>query len=425
MGVAIRIENLGKAYRLGELDRRTFLHDWARKLRGETEDVDREDPKTFWALRDVTFDIEEGDVVGLLGRNGAGKSTLLKLISQITAPTEGSIKLRGRAASLLEVGTGFHPELTGRDNIFINGAILGMTRREIAAKFDEIVDFSGVENFIDTPVKRYSVGMRVRLAFAIAAQLETEILILDEVLAVGDAAFQQKCLGRIGNISQSGRTVLFVSHDAAAIESLCTRGIVLHDGKVAYDGSQTDAIEHYSALRSAGTRSLEDRHDRRGSGEVRVKSIDLRDGAGNSAASHRAGKSLEVALNYQSKPGASFPALGVEVTVTTHLGAPVFFYASWLEGVVFDNLPLKGTLICRFPELPLPPGYYHLGYRLTAGAMKKREAVDELTDAAELQVEPGDFYGTGKLPPPKSGVCLVRGKWRLESAQGEGELPAS
>jgi lipopolysaccharide transport system ATP-binding protein len=420
MGVAIRVEKLSKAYRLGELDRRLFLHDWVRKLRGQIEDVDLEDPKIFWALRDVSFDVEEGDVVGLLGRNGAGKSTLLKLISQITAPTDGAIKLRGRAASLLEVGTGFHPELTGRDNIFINGAILGMTRREIAAKFDEIVDFSGIENFIDTPVKRYSVGMRVRLAFAIAAQLETEILILDEVLAVGDAAFQQKCLGRIGNISRSGRTVLFVSHDAAAIEALCTRGIVLNGGKVVYDGSQTEAIEHYAALRSAATRSLDDRTDRSGSGEVRVKSIDLRDGTGVSAASIRAGKPLEVALNYQCKTGASFPPIGVEMTVNTHLGAPVFFYASWLEGVVFENMPAAGSLICRFPELPLPPGHYHIGYRLTAGVMKKREAVDELSDAAELQVEPGDFYGTGKLPPPKSGVCLVRGGWRIEPAASAG-----
>jgi lipopolysaccharide transport system ATP-binding protein len=418
MAVAIRIENLSKAYRLGEFDRRMFLHDWFRKLHGETEDVDRADPKIFWALRNVSFDVQEGEVVGLLGRNGAGKSTLLKLISQITAPTEGAIKLRGRAASLLEVGTGFHPELTGRDNIFINGAILGMTRREITSKFYDIVDFSGVENFIDTPVKRYSVGMRVRLAFAIAAQLETEILILDEVLAVGDAAFQQKCLGRIGNISRSGRTVLFVSHDAAAIEALCSRGIVLNDGRVDFDGSQTDAIEHYASLRAAGAKSLEARTDRTGTGEVRIKAIELRDGSRLPTAAVRAGKPLEVVFHFEKRPGASHPPLGVELTVATHLGAPVFFHSTWLEGTDFEALPDAGSFSCSFPELPLPAGHYHVGYRLTAGAMKKREAVDALIDAAELHVEPGDFYGSGKLPPPKSGVCLVRGSWSMEKKPG-------
>jgi lipopolysaccharide transport system ATP-binding protein len=417
MAVALRIEKLSKAYRLGVLDRRLFVHDWLRKLRGGTDEVDRSDPKVFWALRDVSFDVHEGEIVGLLGRNGAGKSTLLKLISQITAPTEGAIKLRGRAASLLEVGTGFHPELTGRDNIFVNGAILGMTRREIASAFDDIVDFSGIENFIDTPVKRYSVGMRVRLAFAIAAQLETEILILDEVLAVGDAAFQQKCLGRIGNISNSGRTVLFVSHDSAAVEALCTRGIVLNEGRVAFDGSQTDAVEFYSTLRGGGTQSLASRTDRKGSGELRVTAVEFRDASGNSIAVARAGKPLEIVLHFERRPGASIPPAGVEITVTTNLGAPVFFHSSWLEAKEFPIPRELGQFICRFPEVPLPAGHYHIGYRLMFGAMRRREAVDSMTDAAELQVEPGDFYGTGKLPPPRTGVCLVRGSWSMEGDQ--------
>jgi lipopolysaccharide transport system ATP-binding protein len=416
MALAIRIQNLSKVYRLGELNRGLFIHDWMRKLRGQTEEVDRADPKVFWALRDVSFDVEEGDVVGLLGRNGAGKSTLLKLISQITAPTDGTIKLRGRAAALLEVGTGFHHELTGRDNIFINGAILGMTRREIASKLDEIIDFSGIESFIDTPVKRYSVGMRVRLAFAIAAQLDTEILILDEVLAVGDAAFQQKCLGRIGNISRSGRTVLFVSHDAAAIEALCTRGIVLDQGKIVFDGTQTDAIEHYASLRATGAKSLDVRTDRAGSGQVRVNAIELRDTSRLPMAAVRSGRPLEVVLHFQRHAQSSFPALAVELTVSTHLGAPVFFHSSWLDGIDFDAVPESGQFVCQFPELPLPPGHYHIGYQLTTGSHRRREPIDALPDAIELHVEPGDFYGSGKLPPAKSGVCLVHGAWRMEPA---------
>ena len=198
MSVAIRVENLAKRYRLGELSRKTFVADWRRKLFGGEEPDDA--PNVFWALRDVSFDIQQGQVVGILGRNGAGKSTLLKILSSITSPTRGAIRMKGRIASLLEVGTGFHQELSGRDNVFLNGAILGMSRKEVASKFDEIVAFSGVEQFLDTPVKRYSSGMRVRLAFAVAANLEAELLMIDEVLAVGDAAFQQKCLGKIGRV---------------------------------------------------------------------------------------------------------------------------------------------------------------------------------------------------------------------------------
>jgi lipopolysaccharide transport system ATP-binding protein len=257
--IILKAENISKQYRLGQVGTGTISHDlnrWWHKLRGKEDPYlkigDTNDRSTkgesdyVWALQDINFEVERGEVVGIIGKNGAGKSTLLKILSKVAAPTTGSIKSRGRIASLLEVGTGFHPELTGRENIFLNGAILGMTKKEIAAKLDEIIDFSGCERYIDTPVKRYSSGMTVRLAFAVAAFLEPEILIIDEVLAVGDAEFQKKALGKMQDISrQGGRTVLFVSHNMAAVKSLCTRGIVLEHGKVVFEGGIEEALDVY------------------------------------------------------------------------------------------------------------------------------------------------------------------------------------
>jgi lipopolysaccharide transport system ATP-binding protein len=254
----IAVENLGKRYRIRhEQEERRYvaLRDvLASKLSAplrrfrRTAEVARPSVEDFWALKDVSFEVKQGEVVGIIGRNGAGKSTLLKVLSRITEPTAGRVTLGGRVASLLEVGTGFHPELTGRENVFLNGAILGMTRAEIARKFDEIVAFAEIERFLDTPVKRYSSGMYVRLAFAVAAHLEPEILIVDEVLAVGDAEFQRKCLGKMHEVSKGGRTVLFVSHNMAAVGALTTRAIVLDSGKVMFDGISSAAIEHYVQL---------------------------------------------------------------------------------------------------------------------------------------------------------------------------------
>ncbi|MBB6110906.1 lipopolysaccharide transport system ATP-binding protein [Mucilaginibacter lappiensis] len=260
MSTAIKVENLSKAYQLGDFGTGTISRDleryWARmrgkedpflKI-GETNDrTTKGESDVVWSLRDINFDIEQGDAVGIIGRNGAGKSTLLKILSRVTSPTTGSVKVKGRIASLLEVGTGFHPELTGKENIYLNGAILGMRKAEIKRKFDEIVDFSGVERYIDTPVKRYSSGMYVRLAFAVAAHLESEILIVDEVLAVGDAEFQKKCLGKMGDVSRGeGKTVLFVSHNLGAVQKLCNKGILLNNGQVTFNGSCKDAVYNYS-----------------------------------------------------------------------------------------------------------------------------------------------------------------------------------
>jgi lipopolysaccharide transport system ATP-binding protein len=257
--IALEVENLSKQYRLGQVGTGTLSHDlnrWWHKIRGkedpylkigESNDRTQKGESDYvWALRDINFQIEQGDAVGIIGRNGAGKSTLLKLLSKVTKPTTGNIKVRGRIASLLEVGTGFHPEMTGRENIYLNGAILGMTRREITRKFDEIVDFAGVERYIDTPVKRYSSGMYVRLAFAVAAHLESEILIVDEVLAVGDAEFQKKCLGKMGDVSKGeGRTVLFVSHNIGAVKELCNSGLLMRNGNLALSAQIDYCISEY------------------------------------------------------------------------------------------------------------------------------------------------------------------------------------
>ena len=259
----IKVEDLYKQYQLGQVSTGTLAHDfnrWMHKIRGkedpyekvtgENSREEKSDSDYVWALEDINFEARKGEVLGIIGRNGAGKSTLLKVLSKVTAPTKGCVKVKGRIASLLEVGTGFHPELTGRENIFLNGAILGMTKAEIRSKFDEIVAFSGVEKYIDTPVKRYSSGMYVRLAFAVAAHLEPEILIVDEVLAVGDAEFQKKCLGKMKDVSSQGRTVLFVSHNLAAVKSLCTRGILMERGRIVFSGSADETVEHYMKINS-------------------------------------------------------------------------------------------------------------------------------------------------------------------------------
>lgn len=267
MSVVLKVENLSKQYRLGLVGTGTLSHDlnrWWHKVRGkedpylkvgEVNDRSQKGGEYVWALKDINFEVKQGEVLGIIGKNGAGKSTLLKILSQVTNPTTGSVKVKGRIASLLEVGTGFHPELTGRENIFLNGAILGMTKAEIKSKLDEIVDFSGVAKYVDTPVKRYSSGMMVRLGFAVAAHLEPEILVVDEVLAVGDAEFQKKCLGKMQDVSKQGRTVLFVSHNMGSVKSLCTQGILLKNGLIAETGSIKEVVEAYIAASSTRIQS--------------------------------------------------------------------------------------------------------------------------------------------------------------------------
>src|SRR5687768_3551894 len=306
----IEVESLGKEYVIGRREEvnGTFRDLLAsslaapfRRLRTLTGHVEAEE--RFWALKDVSFEVNEGEVVGIIGRNGAGKSTLLKILSRITVPTSGRAVIRGRLGSLLEVGTGFHPELTGRENIYLNGAILGMRHVEIDRKLDEIIEFSGIRPFIDTPVKRYSSGMRVRLAFAVAAHLDPEILIIDEVLAVGDVGFQEKCLNKMEESTRQGRTILFVSHNLTAVQTLCNRGIVLTQGCLDFDGTQTNAIAHYHQTAESKRASVAGRGDRSGTGHVRVTQVEVFNAEGEPVSTVASGDQVSFRILYQNTAG--------------------------------------------------------------------------------------------------------------------------
>jgi lipopolysaccharide transport system ATP-binding protein len=323
--------------------------------------------------------------------------------------------IKGRVASLLEVGTGFHAELTGRDNVYMNASILGMTKAEIDTRFDQIVDFSGVEKFIDTPVKRYSSGMMVRLAFAVAAHIDPEVLIIDEVLAVGDSAFQQKCLNRMSTVAREGRTILFVSHQAAAVENLCRRGIVLESGHVRFDGTQTEAISYYVNSFGHASDHLADRQDRRGNGQIRVTSIEMRDDAGRPITATSAGADVSFHLHFENHaPDIDRADLMVNLYVKTQLDVPVFMQANYLTAQSFGKrLPERGTFVCRIPHLPLPVSSYRLSY-LVKSAPTGGIYLDELDTAFEFRVEGGDFFGRGQLPDIHYGTALVPGSWSLE-----------
>ncbi|MDT5270954.1 MAG: lipopolysaccharide transport system ATP-binding protein [Acidobacteriota bacterium] len=422
----IRVESISKKYRLGarragQMTLREVINGAARSpfatLRRRREMA--ADDSTLWALRDVSFEVQQGEAVGVIGRNGAGKSTLLKILSRITRPTEGWVELYGRASSLLEVGTGFHPELSGRENIFLNGAILGMRRREITRRFDEIVAFSEIERFIDTPVKHYSSGMHMRLAFAVAAHLEPEILIVDEVLAVGDAQFQKKCLGKMGSVAKEGRTVLFVSHNMAAVTNLCRRGLVLEDGRVAYAGTQTEAVARYLTSCGPRGRSLRDRTDRAGSGAVRVVAVEVRDSAGRTLDVAASGHDVDICLRYEASPGFHSPKVIAGLCVKTQFDTPVFLQHNRLTRDEWGSLPPRGTFICRVPRLPLPPAVYNITYSL----MHDGEYLDAMDDAYELTVTDGDFFGSGEVPPATHGCCLVDASWRLEEETSVDQVP--
>lgn len=424
---AITVERLGKHYRLGRRQAYSTLRETlsrtaaapfrlasagARRLVRGRNRASAENP-SIWALRNVSFELDHGQVLGVIGRNGAGKTTLLKILSRIVHPTEGRAVIRGRVGSLLEVGTGFHPELSGRDNIFLNGAILGMPRAEIARKFDAIVDFSGVERFIDTPVKRYSSGMYVRLAFAVAAFMEPDILLVDEVLAVGDAAFQRRCLGKIDEIVRSGRTVLFVSHNMAAVRSLCTQAILLDEGELKLQGAVEDCIQQYlSASRPVESRdqaNLEAHTHRSGSGSVRILGFVARPHGGIDGPLST-GADAEFVIFYRSGAGRPLLRLAASVGVADGMGNAIFGCATTMSYKDFVDAPAAGAIVCQLKKLPLIPGEYTVNLALK----DDRGIADMIDNASSFFVENTGASDLLNLPSRRWGNVIVPHDWRWE-----------
>jgi len=419
--VMVRAEGLGKRYRIGAtLDHDASLIATAvRGLAGPVRNFRRlRALRTFgdeatdtrnivWALRDVSFELRRGELLGVVGRNGAGKSTLLKILARITEPTEGTAELRGRVSSLLEVGTGFHPDLTGRENVYLNGTMLGMTRREVASRFDEIMEFAEISKFVDTPVKRYSSGMYVRLAFSIAAHLDPDVLIADEVLAVGDAEFQRKCLGEMRTVAEGGRTVIFVSHNHSLISSLCTRAIWLERGRLRAEGDVDTVLDQYAhSLQHDEAIGVAARTDRVGSGRIRLVGVVLREPGGNVLTRVIAGQAVELVLSYQGD-GEPLGSVTATVTAETLLREPILTVSNAFSGDSLERLPPSGELVCRIDELPLNEADYTWSVRLDVdGGM-----ADFIGDAARFHVDPSSFFPTRMYPGPKGGWLLVRHTW--------------
>ncbi|MHA2404110.1 MAG: ABC transporter ATP-binding protein [Candidatus Kariarchaeaceae archaeon] len=415
--ISIKVEHLSKMYDIGLSSQR---HD---TLRDQLADVvfspfrrkeDKSENRTFWALKDVSFEVVRGEVLGIIGRNGAGKSTLLKLLSRITEPTSGRAVINGRVGSLLEVGTGFHPELTGRENIFLNGAILGMHRTEIARKFDEIVAFAEIDKFLDMPVKRYSSGMYVRLAFAVAAHLEPEILLVDEVLAVGDVAFQKKCLGKMGDVAKEGRTVLFVSHNLASISNLSHRACLIDQGKLTIDGGTEEVIRFYMQSINqfedgsiANDESLLNIKQREGDGQLFFSDFKIFDARRNPISLLKCGEDVTFELCYSGQVALKNKNVAMSIAFFDIFGRPLFLCRSDIQGKEFDQIPQKGSVYCRVPKLPLPPG----DYRINLHAELNGSVADWLMDAYKLTVIEGDYFGSGRLPDRGRGGLLVDHFW--------------
>jgi lipopolysaccharide transport system ATP-binding protein len=414
--VAVEVRGISKRFVIGALDRNRTLRDkLAEALSAPFRGTDRarEEKTTLWALRDVSFDVDEGQVFGIIGRNGAGKSTLLKVLSRITKPTEGAARIRGRVVSLLEIGTGFHPELTGRENIFLNGAILGMSRAEINRRFDEIVAFSEVERFIDTPVKRYSSGMYLRLAFAVAAHLEPDILIVDEVLAVGDSAFQRKCIGRMGAASREGRTVLLVSHNLTAVQSLCTKALLLEKGRVGALGETQDVIMKYmrDATNSAGQRVFGDGETARGRKGARLVSCQLVSDDGEVTATVTSGRDCRFRVGFIADSAAEGSFVAVHVSRFDSL--PVLSLFSFEAGMFFASDSQEQVAEVTVPNLPLFPGLYILKLGLC-------DSSDVLYDYCEnaMTFEVLPEIGRHRVySDPRAGVVHVGTRWRSRTSR--------
>lgn len=429
----IQVSQVSKEYRLGIISHGTLYRDlqsWWASFRGRPDPnariIDQTAPvgrrkqavvgDRLLALNDVSFEVEQGETLGIVGRNGAGKSTLLKILSRVTAPTRGTMRIKGRIASLLEVGTGFHPELTGRENVFLNGTILGMTRVEIRRKFDDIVDFSQLEQFIDTPVKRYSSGMYVRLAFSVAAHLDAEILVVDEVLAVGDFDFQKRCLGKMRDVATSGRTVLLVSHNMSAIQSLCKRAILLVGGRIACQGPTAEVIESYFSQREDDTViALSRRADRSGSGRLRFAEVKVAPAASDKGKVIRTGCDTSIQMWIDNLEGSAVRTVDLGVGIDNLLGDRITVLTTQAVGATIESLPPGRSLVeFTIPQLPLVPGRYYLTLFVTGNFA----IADWIQNGAMFDVEYGDFFGTGRSVPEGHGSILMRYQVRSGKATG-------
>ncbi len=412
LDIILKVNNVGKQYRLGVVGTGTISHDlnrWWSRIIGKEDPYlkvgeanvrfQKGSSDYVWAIRNINFEVKRGEVLGIIGKNGAGKSTLLKILSRVTNPTTGEIKTKGRIASLLEVGTGFHPEMTGRENIFLNGAILGMTKAEINSKIDEIIDFSGCLRYVDTPVKRYSSGMKVRLAFAVAAHLEPDILVVDEVLAVGDAEFQKKAIGKIQDISKGdGRTVLFVSHDMAAIQNLCSRTIVLKNGNINFIGYTSDAITNYLTTEDGNKLQL---HDRKGSGIVKIVSIEIF--SEHSKVNILTGQLVNFTFRLKNNNGVIRKDLRLDFRIDDEKGQRIAWLSDFVITVSQKPETIVNSITFQVKKFPLNQGTYYITTYLTAGGT----VADWIQNACSFSVVDGDFYGTGRTPPLNQGKTLL------------------
>jgi lipopolysaccharide transport system ATP-binding protein len=437
----ISVEHLSKAYRLGQIGTGRLVDDlrvWWAKMNGRPNPflkIGQQDPRrndqrprtkdqglpdrnseTIWALKDVSFEVKQGEVLGIIGRNGAGKSTLLKILTGVTAPTGGQVKAKGRVASLLEVGTGFHPDLTGRENIYLNGSILGMNKQEITRKFDEIVAFAETEQFLDTPVKRYSSGMYVRLAFAVAAHLEPEILLVDEVLAVGDVEFQRKCLGKMEKVATGGRTVLFVSHNMPSIEALCKRVLLLRDGEVETCGRTSAVVARYLSLGAdtdAAEVDLSAHPGRSHSVEPAFRKAWVLNADGIKNNRVRMGESLSVYVQFEWRNPVVDPGLGI--IIEDERGNALLHLDNLMASTEKNAFAAIDSGIARIfvPNLPLVAGTYLVTFTLGEGT---RRWIDYVERALAIHVQPADVFGTGKIPDRAHGSFFV--PWRITVERG-------
>jgi lipopolysaccharide transport system ATP-binding protein len=426
--IALKVEGLSKQYRIGKQERyRTFrdtitdaLTAPARRIAGllsGNASAAANLTETIWALRDINFEVRHGEVVGIIGRNGAGKSTLLKILSRITEPTEGTIDIFGRVGALLEVGTGFHPELTGRENVYLNGAILGMSREDIRRKFDEIVDFAGVEKFIDTPVKHYSSGMGLRLGFAVAAHLEPDILIVDEVLAVGDAEFQKKCIGKMSEVAGEGRTVLFVSHNMAAVQKLCSVGIYLNAGSIQEIADTRSVVTHYlSDTISNETITLKTK-SRSGTGSLLATNIRFYNLSSRDSGVLRNGEPVRFEIDYTVPLTDSYNLgnVSVAIGIDSENGERIVTLWSKFTNNSLFSVEKSGTFICDIPRFFLRTGTYYIHIYVDSNG----EVADYIANAGQIHVNSGAFYDTAIEPNERQGYLLVEHNWVIANTEME------